>query len=128
MFDFERRWLGSILEDLVPGAARIPISRFVDDLLAHAPREFLLGLRLCTWLLMLCPAFVLGRLASYRGLAAEERLRVHARLRESRFYLLRELPLLFKMVGCLAYCGLPEVQAQLGISPRDPEPPEWARP
>jgi hypothetical protein len=126
MFEFERRWLVSILEDLVPGAAEVPIRRFADDLLAHAPGEFLLGLRLCTWVLMLCPPLVLGRLATYRGLSLGERLSVHARLRESRLYVLRELPLLFKMVGCLGYCGLPEVQAKLGITPRDREPPEWA--
>jgi hypothetical protein len=127
MFAFERRWIGSMIVDLVPGAAQVPIDGFLQDLAAHAPREFLIGLRLCTWVLMLCPPFVVGRLASYSGLSAAERLRVHARLRQSRVYLLRELPLLFKLVGCLGYCGLPEVQARLGITPRDSEPPEWAR-
>jgi hypothetical protein len=40
---------------------------------------------------------------------------------------LREMPLLFKMIGCLGYCGSPEVQAQIGIEPRDEKPAEWAR-
>ncbi len=127
MFDFERRWLVSVVEDLVPGAAEAPMRRYVDDLLAHAPSEFCLGLRACLWLLMLCPPFLIGRLRSYRGLRPDERLRVHERLRQSRLYILREAPLLFKMVGCLGYCGLPEVQERLGITPRDAEPPAWAR-
>jgi hypothetical protein len=128
LFGFERQWLVGVLEDVVPGTREVPLRRFVDDLLAHAPLEFVAGLRACLWLLVLSPPFLLRRMKSYFGLSFEERLAVHARLKSSSSYVIREMPLLFKMLGCLGYCGLPEVQAEIGITPRDSEPAEWARP
>lgn len=127
LFGFERDWLAAVLEDVVPGAGDVPIRRFVDDLLAHAPLEFVFGLRACLWFVVLCPPFVLRRAKTYFGLEREERLAVHARLKQSDRYVVREMPLLFKMIGSLGYCGLPEVQAEIGIEPRDQEPAEWAR-
>ncbi len=126
LWSFERRWLARVIEDLVTEARGPLLRRYLDDLLHHAPLEFVLGLRLCLWLLLLSPPFVLGRFATYFGLRQHERLRLHARLRESPRYVVREIPLLFKMVGCLGHCGLPDVQARLGIEPRDLEPPGWA--
>ena len=128
LFGFERDWLVAVLTDVVPGSEGVPLRRFVDDLLGHAPLEFVFGLRACLWLLVCSPPFTVRRFRSYFGLEREQRLAVHARLKHSPFYVLRELPLLFKMVGCLGYLGLPDVQERLGISPRDEEPAEWAKP
>ena len=61
------------------------------------------------------------------GLGADERMAVLERMRQSDVYLVREMPLLFKTVGCLGFCGLPQVHEQVGIEPRDTTPPEWAR-
>lgn len=135
--DFERRWLVAMLEVAVPsgadprarfGAADVPARAFVDDLLASAPVQFVLGLRVCVWFLLLCPPFCGARLTTFLGLTPAERARVLATLRSSPSYVVRELPLLLKMVGCLGVCGLPEVQAALEIEPRDAELPEWAEP
>jgi hypothetical protein len=134
---FEKRWLLVIFETLVPsgaderfpsGAREAPMDRFVDDLLAHAPAHFCLGLRACLWILTLSPIFVLGRLGTFGSLESSERLALLRRFSASPNYVIREMPLLFKTVACLGFCGLPDVQSRLGIHPVDATPPEWARP
>src|SRR3954449_3796177 len=64
MTRFERRWLLRVFEILLPrgadpriplGAADVPMGRFVDDLLAASSLEFIAGLRLCLWMVMLAP-------------------------------------------------------------------------
>lgn len=136
MFAFEKRWLREIFETVIPsggsrqlpeGAGDVPIDGFVDDLMAHAPQQFRIGLRACTWLVMLSPLFVIGRPATFLALEEADRMRVLERFRDSDVYLLREMPLLFKTIGCLGFCGVPRVQARLGIFPRDEEAPSWAR-
>jgi hypothetical protein len=135
LFDFERRWLLAVLDVLMPsgtpgglalGARDVPLDRFLDELWAFAPRRVLLGLRATLWVLVLCPVFVLGRFALFVSLAPQEQLAVIERLRSSDSYLVRELPLLFKMVGCLGFCGMPEVQSALGAPPKSSERPSWA--
>src|ERR1041384_1600454 len=134
---FEKRWLLVIFETVVPsganermplGARDAPMDRFIDDLLAHAPLHFCLGLRACIWILTLSPIFVLGRLGTFASLDSGERLQLLRRFSASPNYVLREMPLLFKTVACLGFCGLPDVQSRLGIHPVDATPPEWARP
>jgi hypothetical protein len=133
---FERRWLLSIFETVAPsgadervpvGAAGVPMDRFLDDLLARAPVHFILGLRACLWVVMLAPLFVLGRFRTFLGLSVPERLALLERLGESPTYVIREMPVLFKTVACLGFCGVPEVQARIGIHPVDATPPAWAR-
>ena len=133
---FERRWLSAVFDTLIPagtegglalGARDVPLDGFVDELERFAPSRVLWGLRLTLWVLSLCPLFVIGRFRTFVGLDTEERLAVLAKLRESDVYLVREIPLFFKMVGCLGFCGLPEVQTALGAPPRDPSPPSWVK-
>lgn len=133
---FEKRWLVSVITCLIPsgaserlpeGAADLPLERFIDDLLAHAPLKFLLGLRACLWVVSLAPCVVLGRLRLFHQLGDEEQLQLLTRFKDSDAYLVREMPLLFKMVGCLAYGGHPRIQARLALEPRDETPPDWAR-
>jgi len=124
MFGFERRWLVRAFEHLLPsgadprldiGAEDVPMRRFVDDLVARASLEFVTGLRLCTWLVMFAPWFVLRRPRTFLGIAPAERSRVMEALRTSEVYLLREAPTLLKAVVCLGFCGLPPVKRSLGI-------------
>ena len=133
---FEKRWLLAIFETVVPsganerlpvGARDAPMDRFVDDLLAHAPAHFSLGLRACIWVLSLSPLFVLGRFGTFASLEPVERIALLKRFSESPNYVIREMPLLFKTVACLGFCGLPDVQSRLGIHPVDATAPEWAR-
>ncbi len=120
---FEQRWLESIFVTILPegieglpGAAKVEWRPFLDDFAAVAPARMFLGLRGALWLVaLLAPLLVLHRPRTFMGLAADQRLRVLQGLRESRFYLVRELPVLLKSIACLAYCRLPEVQAKVGL-------------
>jgi hypothetical protein len=133
---FERRWLVAIFETVLPtgeaalplGAAQAPLGRFADDLLARAPLAAVLGLRGALWLVMLAPPFVLGRPRTFLGLAPADRIALLDRLRKSDRYLVRESAALFKIVGCLGFCGLTPVQQRLGIHPTDRTLPPWASP
>jgi hypothetical protein len=135
MLRFERRWLVRVFEELLPGgadarlpigAADVPMDRFVEDLLAHAPLEFTVGLRLCLWIVVLGPIFVARRFRTFFRISPSERMLVLERLSASEVYLVREAPILLKTIACLGFCGLPAVQQSLGIHPTDPSPPTWA--
>lgn len=134
-WSFERRWLAVIWQTLLPsgtpgglalGARDVPMDRFLDELLACAPRRVTLGARLCVWLLTFCPLFVIGRPRTFPALAEEERRAVLAMLGQSDVYLVRELPTLFKTLGALGFAGLPAVQAEMGLAVRDSSAPDWA--
>jgi len=136
LLGIERRWLLDVFDTVVPagvteraplGAKDVPLARFLDDLFASAPAHFCLGLKACVWFVTFAPLFVLGRFTTFSALSMEERMKLLARLGESDTYVIREMPLLFKTVACLGYCGIPEVQARIGIAPVDATPPEWAR-
>ena len=133
-FAFERRWLAALWATILPsgsaggiplGARDVPLDRFLDELCAFAPARVTWGARVCVWLLTFCPLFVIGRFALFPSLDAEARLAVLEKLRASDVYLIRELPILFKMLGALGFGGLPEVQTCMGIAVRSEEPPEW---
>ena len=121
---FERRWLeaifGTILPDGdpsgLPGAAQVEWKPFLDDFASAAPARMLLGLRAALWFtVLLAPLLMLWRVRTFARLGGAERLRVLRALRESRFYLVRELPVLLKSVACLGYCRLPAVQRKVGL-------------
>jgi hypothetical protein len=137
MFRFERRWMVRVFEAMLPagvdprlglGAEQVPLGRFVDDLLVRAPFQSVMGLRAGVWILMLAPLFVLRRFRTFMGLSAAERQVVLDRVSRSNIYLVRESAHFLKIVGCLGFCGLTQVQQQLGIYPTDKVPPPWARP
>lgn len=136
MLAFERRWLLRVFEAILPsgaddrltlGAKDVPMDRFVDDLLVRAPGQVRLGLRLSLWVLVLSPLFVIGRFATFVGLEPADQLRVLDKIGQSDRYLIRELPLLFKTIACMGFCGMPQVHEAVGIEPRDTRPPIWAR-
>jgi hypothetical protein len=131
LWRFERRWLVRVFETVLPaepalsaGAAAAPMGRFVDDFVGRAPLPAVLGLRLALWLLMLAP-LAGGRFRTFLGLSPDERLALLDRLRRSDRYLVREAAVLFKVVGCLGFCGLAQVQRRIGIFPVDEAPPPW---
>jgi hypothetical protein len=135
MLRFERRWLVRVFELLLPrgsdarlemGGADVPLGRFVDDIVTRASMEFVTGLRLSLWLVMLAPWFLIRRRRTLLGLSPEERTIVLERLRTNQLYLVREALLVLKTFACLAFCGLPQVQDALGIHPIDRDPPSWA--
>jgi hypothetical protein len=87
----------------------------VDQVLAAAPFGFLMGVRVALWCVVLAPLVVLGTLRTFGRLDAGERRQVLEAFRTSRRYLVRELLVLLKSLACLAWCGLPPVQAAIGI-------------
>lgn len=136
LFGFERRWMVTIFESIVPsgasetltlGAADLPMARYVDDLVAASPGRVALGYRAAAWIIVIAGPLLAGRFGLFTMLGPDERAEVLAELEQSRFYVLRELPTLYKMLVVLGYCGAPEVQRQLGVPVADEPPPEWMR-
>ncbi len=134
LLTFERRWLLSVFDAIMPanaspqlpwGARDLPLERFVDDLTQISPKQFRLGLRATIWLIALSPWFVLRRATTVSGLSQAERVVLLDRLGESESYVVRELPMMLKMVVGLGYCGLPETQDAFHVVPRDPTPADW---
>lgn len=136
MLAFERRALLVVFDAILPagahpqlpyGARDVPFVRFFEDAERHAPFDFMLGLRASFWVIWLCPLLAIGRLRTFGGLSARDRLRVLHWLQTRRTYFLREVPNIVKTVACLAYCGLPPIQSAIGIERVDATPPSWAR-
>jgi hypothetical protein len=135
LFRFERRWLLQVFETVLPagepalplGAADVPMGRFLDDFLARAPLQAVLGLRAGLWMLVLAPLVSLRRPRTFLGLSAQDRAALIDRFRRSNHYLVRESATLFKIVGCLGFCGLGPIQQRIGIYPVDQTLPSWAR-
>ena len=136
MLAFERRWLLRIFDAVYPrqtpggpasGAADVPLEGLITDLGSHAPFDFMLGLRAATWVVTLFGPLLVGRLRRFGSLPVSERGEVLEGLAHSRLYLLREIPMLLKMVASLGYVGMPDVQRELGLSVVDSQPPSWAR-
>jgi len=134
-FSFERRWLLAVLDAILPsgahprlvlGARDLPLARFADDLLLRAPALAVIGLRASLWVVTLAP-LARGRMRLFGSLAPDAQLELLEALGRSRIHLLREVPVLLKTLACLGYCGLPEVQRQVGIEPVSSVPPRWAR-
>lgn len=131
---FERRWMQGLFDAVLPsgaderlplGAADAPDGALVDDLFRSAPTQFLLGLRAAIWVAYL--STWVFRLQGFGRLSRRERALHLERLAGSRLYFLREIPMLLKMVACLAYGALPEVQARVGLPPAEEDAPGWAR-
>lgn len=133
---FERRWLLEMFDAILPsrshatltlGAADFPMDRFLDDAEAEAPFEYLLGLRVALWVVMLSPVILFYRARPWTWLPREERIEALRRLLHHPVYVLRELPAILKTVACLGYCGVPAVQAQIGFDRVDATDPAWLR-
>lgn len=59
------------------------------------------------------------------ALGAERREAAILRMRHSDVYVIRELPVLLKTIGCMAVLGVPEVQRSLGMAQVDTCSPDW---
>lgn len=129
LLSFERRWLRTLCETMlpaapgVPGAADVPLEAFFDEFFGNAPRLSAFGVRAVTWLLTLAPLLWRGR--TFGALAPADRIRFLDALDQSPVYLAREAPGLVKLVACLAWAAMPEVQRALGVTHPDPVP-DWA--
>jgi hypothetical protein len=133
LMQFERRWFLTLADAMlpsgvrqgVPGAADVPMSLFLDTFFRESPFETTLGVRAFTWILTLLP--LMWRLRTFGGLRPRDQIRFLDKLEGSRFYALREMPGLIKLVACLGWAAQPEVQRALGVSQPDTTPPAWGR-
>ena len=126
LLSFEHRWLMSLLEVIVPpgtndrlplGARDVPVEEFLDDAFRATPFDFRFGFRMCLWVVMLSPLVLLRRFKLAASLTRDERLALLERFAASDIYLVREMPVMFKVVLGFAYCRMPEVQRALGVEP-----------
>lgn len=134
LLPFERRWLLSLLDAVLPrrasptlpkGASDFPLDGFVQDLTRTAPASFGLGLRVAIWFVTWSPAFLLGRFTIAPKLSLYERIALLDRLAAHEIYLVSEVPNILKLVAALGYCGFPEIQSALHVSPSDTQPADW---
>lgn len=134
---FERRWMVAIFEAVLPsgvvpsvslGPADLPMARFADEVVRVAPTRQAIGFRAAAWILALLGPALTGRPRRFMALDPADRAAVLDRLSRSRVFVLRELPVLFKMLAMLGYCGAPDVQRQLGVTRVDDTPPSWMAP
>jgi hypothetical protein len=82
---------------------------------SRVPFKAAIGLRLAVWIVALAPLFVIGRLATIRGLAREDRERVISKLTYSPSYGIRQLVMILKTMGAMLYAAHPSVRARMQI-------------
>lgn len=108
----ERRWVGAVLEALLPSGAdpRLPLGgRDVDtvgrleEMLAANPPHAAWGTRMAIAILQVLPPFLTGDLAMFRGLPPRKREEVLRRCAESPVYVLREVFALVKTMALMIY-------------------------
>jgi len=126
MMDFERAWLLAIFSAMLPsghserlplGARDAPMEAFLDEFERTAPLDTRLGVRAALWVVTLAPLPWLGRPRLFAGLAAPEQVALLEQMSASPIYLLRELPMLLKVIACMGYAAAPRVQARV-LTPR----------
>lgn len=132
----EQRWFVAMVEAILPssaskampfGARDVPLGAFLHDFLRHAPFKIVLGLRATLLLIWIAPVFMAGVRRTFMGLDAPGREAAILRMRKSDTYVIRELPVLLKTIGCMAVLGVPGAQRALGLAAVDTTPPDWAR-
>ena len=118
----DRLKLGFLQRLMTPAEER----RFIDGIRARCGKDFMLGVRAAAWVVTLFGPLLIGRLRRFGSLLPNERADVLEGLAHHRLYLVRELPMLLKMVASLGYVGVPEVQRAIGLAVVDDTPPAWA--
>lgn len=123
-FTFERRWLLTLFDAVLPGGAHpafprtveeAGVDRFVTDLVQHAPPPANLGLRVATWALTFAPLWRWGRPRTMGRLERDEQVQLFEALHRSRLHLVRELPMLVKTFAVMGYGSLADVQRNVGV-------------
>jgi hypothetical protein len=125
LFGFEEGWARAVLAAMFPvedPAREHAYGGGFASIIAAAPFEAGVGLRLALCLVMLSPLFVLGRARLFTGLEPEAKERLLDALLGSSTYAVRQLVLALKTMGALLYARDPKVRRQL-LTPRTPAVP-----
>lgn len=122
MIAVEQRWTRLVLSSFAGSSAGFTVREDEVDYLAGAQRfmsaaseKACLGLRLAVVLVMTAPLWLWGRFTSLASLAPEERSRLMDELSHHRFFPVRELCLLLKLVACMAIFRSPAARARSGF-------------
>ena len=107
----EQRWRDALCSACIPssdlgrlpGFASVAAEEFWREVDAAAPPLLRVGLRGAVLGLALCPPVVIGRLATFDTLSAADQERVLTRVADSRWFLVRQLPVTIKLFTCFAY-------------------------
>lgn len=123
LFGFELAWAHAAFDAVLPehsalphGLARLDPARRFAEMLAVAPREQSIGLRLMLWVVALAPLWLLRRPRTIVGLSGSERQRVLGLLLGSRRYAVRQLALVLKATASLLYAQSPEARRAMTAS------------
>jgi hypothetical protein len=107
-----RHAVGSQAKRLRPGLGDLELQPFWDRYRAAAPLLLRAGLRASVWIMgLLGPLLLLGRPCTVAALQPAAREQLLRRAAESRWALLQEMVNTLKIVACLAYFHVPEVEA-----------------
>lgn len=131
MTQWEKRWALSVFEAIYPsgteqfpiGAKEVPMARFIEDFFKHTSFQSRWGLRLALIVFQILPFLFIKRFHLFHRLSSTEKQEYLERWYHHRFYLFRQVALLFKMVASLGFCGFPEVQDAIGYVKPNREPP-----
>jgi hypothetical protein len=122
LFAFELAWASVAFDAVLPehpalphGIARLEPARPFAEMVAAAPLEQALGLRLALWLVALAPLWLLRRPRTIATVSAGERQRVLALLLASPGYAVRQLALVFKATASMLYARSPEARRAMTV-------------
>ncbi|HJL18835.1 MAG TPA: hypothetical protein RMH99_24445 [Sandaracinaceae bacterium LLY-WYZ-13_1] len=125
MFAFERRWAAAILGGFAPSAGpglapaegEVDWARGVRRFLARASAKGRLGVRVGLLLVVTAPIWGRGRLRSAVHLPPDERAALLEELLAHRFFVVRELCLLLKLVACMTLFTAPGMRERVAYDP-----------
>ncbi len=122
MIALERRWMRLVLSSFAGSSAGFTVREDEVDYLAAAERfmsaaseKASLGLRVAVLMVMTAPLWMWGRLKTLGGLSAEERSRLLDEMLRHRFFAVRELCLLLKLVACMGIFRSSAARARSGF-------------
>lgn len=120
LFEFEHEWATAAFDAVFPENTALPHGivpmnpgRFFADLIAGAPFEQSLGLRLTLWIVAFAPLWVLHTPRTILSISLEERQLVFERLLASRVYAVRQLVAGLKAMISMLYAQSPEGRAAM---------------
>lgn len=134
---WERRWLLVIFGAIFPsrlhprfslGATDVDLSGYVGELCRYTPALSLVGLRAATWLIWWAPLLLFVHARPFGRLSADEQTAMLTRMSHSRFFVIREVVMLAKVIASLGFCALPRVAEQSGMPLDGLAEPGWVRP
>ncbi len=122
MIALERRWMRVVLSSFAGSSEGFTVRPDEVDYLDGAQRflraaseKAALGLRFAVLMATTAPFWMWGRFCGLSALPPEERSRLLDELLRHRFFFVRELGLLLKLVACMAIFRSPEARARTGF-------------